>query len=269
MQIKQTLVVFLSASLLELGSAASYCTTRDLIHMDVTSCTCHPQNTGCSSTCQECNTPVTKHIHSCTGGCQDSEAACTACGIWFHSLCDCLQHPASCTTSGKIERYGNPVWALLETAPHDDNLITTTEFLPGILQMGPTHDEAWIFSQANYKPASQALAINPVKVRTMEQIHVHVCNRNTTTGKMLAKETMKSSSNLVQLAGNKEMYCRWVNHGATVKGLSADIANFLANLPPGVCRDMVGAAIIQDNNGRVWACATTNHYGPLAIVCHK
>lgn len=267
MQIKQTLVVLLSASLLELGSATNYCTTRDLIHMDVSSCTCRPESTGCSSICQECSSPVTKHIHNCTGGCEDSESECTACGIWFHSLCECLQHP-SCKTSGKIEKNGKPVWALLETPPQDDNLITTTEFLPGILQMGSTHDEAWIFSQANYNPSSKALAINPVTVRTMEQVHVHVCNRNTTTGGMLAKETIKSSSNLVQLAGNKELYCRWVAHGATVKGFSGDIANFLANLPKGVCRDMVGAAIIQDNNGRVWACATTNRHGPLATVCH-
>jgi hypothetical protein len=159
------------------------------------------------------------------------------------------------------------VWALLETPGTKDNLITTTQFLPGILQMKPSDDEAWIFAQSQYKPTTQALAMNPVLVRTMEQVHIHVCDRNKAMGTLLAKETIRSSSDLVQLANDKEMYCLGVDHSVTVKGFAGILHGFLSQLPKTVCRDMVGAGIIRDDKSRMWACATTNRDGPLAKVC--
>lgn len=269
MQIKPALVALVSASLIDLAAAAAYCTTRELIHMDVSGCDCRPEPKGCSRTCAGCGFSPTKHIRDCTGGCEDSESDCAACGIWFHTLCNCLKHPGTCQNSGTIQRFGSPVWALLETPPNDDNLVTTTALLPGIRQMGhdAAHDQGWIFAQSKYSRASQALAMNPVIVRTMEQVHIHLCRRNKAMGSLLAKESIKSSSTLVQLTADKEMYCLGVDHSVSIKGFSGLVADFLANPPPNVCKDMVGAAIIQDDKQRTWACATTNRQGPLGKVC--
>ncbi|KAK9434902.1 uncharacterized protein G6M90_00g026360 [Metarhizium brunneum] len=267
MQIKPALVALLSASLIDFGAAA-YCNTSQLIHMDVIgTCDCSPEPKGCSTPCPGCGVTPTKNIRNCNGGCEDSESDCAACGIWFHTLCNCLQHPLNCQNSGTIQKYGAPVWVLLETPPGDHNLVTTTQFLPGIRQMNAGHDEAWLFAQQKFDKTSEALAMNPVVVRTMEQVHIHVCPRNTTTASMLGKITAFSSSKLVQLADDKEMYCLGIDHSVDVKGFAGLVADFINSPPPNVCKDMVGAAIIEDDKSRRWACATTNRQGPLGKVC--
>jgi hypothetical protein len=133
--------------------------------------------------------------------------------------------------------------------------------------MHPYHDGAWLFAQQNYKTDSQGLALNPVIVRTMEHVHIHVCKRNKAMGKTLGGQTIPSRSQLVPLPGDGEMYCRWVS-GGPVKDFAGDVANFLANPPSKtICKDQVGAGMMTDDKGRFWACVTTNRNGPLEKVC--
>ncbi|SPO06930.1 uncharacterized protein DNG_09624 [Cephalotrichum gorgonifer] len=207
MQTTVATLLFLSGCLIATGAAKS-CSTSEISSMDLSSCTCAGQLSGCIkySTCPACKTgsSAIKDIRDCTQGCTDTEWDCQACGLWFHTLCDCIYHPNTCTNSGTITPHGAAVWVLLEK----DHLVTTTEKLPGILEMKDTHDEGWIFAQEHRpNPGSDAVWINSVYARQMEQVHIHSCPRNSQTAAMLAKETIKSDKHLVQLQQDKELYC--------------------------------------------------------------
>ncbi|KAG9249816.1 uncharacterized protein F5Z01DRAFT_668153 [Emericellopsis atlantica] len=274
MQIKAAFLLLLSASPIDRVAAAG-CTTKQISSMDVGSCTCAGQLTGCTTNCAVCSgafTP-TKKVKSCSGGCTDSEHDCQACGIWFHTLCNCLQHPTGstpCPNSGSITKGGPPVWVLLKNSGQGHDLVTTTELLPGIEKMGPGHDQGWQFAQKESTPKSQAVFLNSVRARDMEQVHIHLCNSNQATAKMLSQEKIKSSTQLKQLDGDKNLYCLGVDHAVRITGFAGIIANFMANLPSTIskpCKELVGAGIIQDTTGRTWACASTNSGGPQDKFC--
>ncbi|KND91748.1 hypothetical protein TOPH_03791 [Tolypocladium ophioglossoides CBS 100239] len=262
MQTKAAFLLLLSACLIAPGTTKN-CDTTQISHMNVGSCSCAGQLSGCSSNCGVCGiTSIPKAVRNCApGGCMDNQDDCMGCGIWFHSLCNCVQHPQTCTNSGTIKLNGPPVWVLLET----DNLITTTELLPGILQMGTSHDEGWIFAQENYKPGYQAVWLNSVRSRDMEQVHIHTCDRNSHTTNVLSDEKVISSTSLVQLKGDPELYCLGVNNDVTIRGFSTALAAFLAKPP--VCKELVGAGILHDHKGRTWACASTTQAGPKGKFC--
>lgn len=264
MQTTVATLILLSGCLIVTG-AAKDCNTSQISSMDVGSCTCAGQLSGCIdySTCSACGgSSAKKNIKDCTHGCTDDEWNCKACGLWFHTLCDCISHPKTCTSSGTISPYARPVWVLLET----DNLVTTTEKLPGILEMKDSHDQGWIFAQEHRpNPATEAVWLNSVYARDMEQVHIHRCTRNLQTATLLSQETIRSDKHLVQLKNDNELYCLGVSSSVTIKGFSAALVEFLKSPP--VCKDLVGAGILYDTAGRTWACASTTHQGPKGKFC--
>lgn len=270
MQTKASYLLLLSAYLIAPGTTKN-CDTNQISHMDVApgTCTCEGQLFGCSSNCGVCGiASVPKKVRNCApGGCQDNQYDCQGCGLWFHTLCDCIQHPQTCTNNGVIKANGPPVWVSLE----NDNLITTTELLPGILEMGTSHDAGWVFAQGQYKPGYMSLWLNSVRARDQEQVHIHICDtRNVHTTNVLSDETIQSSSHLVQLKNDPELYCLGVDHSVTITGFSTALAAFLAHPPsanPPICRELVGAGILQDHKFRTWACASTDQAGPKGKFC--
>lgn len=248
---------------------ATYCSSVQIHSMDVAQCDCQPQQSSCSTICPVC-TPVLqskKYTLSCTGGCTDQESSCEGCGIWFHTLCDCLKNQAICTTSGPVTQGGPMIWALLSQGS-GDNLVTTTDLLPGILEMAanPTrYDPGWVFAQRQYQPSTQALALNSYRARTQEQLHIHVCTLNQGTYNTLSSEPLISSGHLEQLTGDPSLYCLTVPGGGTVNHFASTIQDFLNHNT--VCQELVGAGIMQDKHGNTWACVTTNSAGPIGKFC--
>jgi len=264
------LLVLLSACLIEPG-AARLCNNKDISSKDVSGCDCQSGPTGCSQSCTYCpSDPIyeTKQIKDCKSGCTDSETNCTGCGLYFRTVCNCVKHGCPNSAGGAITPGPAPVWVYEST---NDPLITTTEFLPGILQMRASHERGWTYAQEWYKPAYQALFLNSPRSRKMEHIHIHVCkNRNLDTVNHLSDEDIKSSSRLVQTLKDPELYCLGVNHSVTISNFAGALSNFLASPPsqtPPICKDLVGAGILQDHHDRTWACATTHRKGPEEKFC--
>ncbi|ODA83072.1 hypothetical protein RJ55_01581 [Drechmeria coniospora] len=257
-----------AAAILQVGDAAqSKCTSSEISRMNVTHCDCAGVEHGCSSNCPVCDvTNLTKAVYHCaTAGCTDNQYDCGGCGIFFHSLCDCIQGTVDCPTSSPFKVNSNPIWVLLPAkAPHDP-LITTTERLPGILEMGHGHDHGWIYAQEKYNSKTESLWLNSVRARDMEQVHVHMCKRNENTAKILSHENIVSSSHLVQLKNDTELYCLGVDHNVTITGFSGALSSFLAKPP--VCKELIGAGILHDHKNRTWACASTTHMGPKGKFC--
>lgn len=158
MHIKAAFLILLSALLID-RVATAYCNTNQISSMDVGSCQCAPQVATCSTSCSYCNNAFTrtKKVKSCTGGCSDNESDCQGCGIWFHTLCNCLQHPTgqtACPSSGSMTKGGGPVWVQLNNSGQGHDLVTTTEKLSGIEAMNSKHDKGWEYAQEISNPTS-------------------------------------------------------------------------------------------------------------------
>lgn len=150
-----------------------------------------------------------------------------------------------------------------------DPLFTTTELLPGIQEMikqPAPHNAGWVFAQKHYQPLKQALALNPYRVRDMEQIHIHLCVRNNNTAAQLTKITATKGDKLVPVVGYPDLRCLVVPDGGLATSFASSIAEFYATAD---CKDLIGAGIIRDDANRTWACATTDSAGPMGTFCHK
>ncbi|UNI21855.1 hypothetical protein JDV02_007806 [Purpureocillium takamizusanense] len=274
MQVKVALLALSSACLIEYG-AARLCNPKDISNKDVSGCECKDTKTGCSSTCTYCaSDPIfeTKGVKDCKSGCTESQTNCTGCGLYFHTVCDCIKHGGCENTAagGVIMPGPAPIWIYDDHDPKDP-LITTTEFLPGILQMRGSHERGWTYAQEHYKPQSQAVFLNSARARKMEHVHIHVCrSRNAQTAKNLADEHIQSSTSLIKTVKEPELYCLGVNHSVTITNFAGALSNWLAKLPvetPPICKDLVGAGILQDTHGRTWACASKHRKGPQDMFC--
>lgn len=249
----------------------NYCTSEEISSMNVDNCTCRPFGTKCFSKCPVCNIPVlnaTKYTTQCDIGCVTPEAECEGCGIWFDSLCWCLKSPGKCNTNGDIRPFGDQIWVhLVSQQAMKDDLITTNELSTGILEMEKQplkFNDGWVFAQTEYKPATQALALNSYRVRTQEQIHIHLCNRSTTFPGILDSETPNYSNTLLPLSQDPSTSCVTVPPNGLLKNFATNIAAFLRK---STCKELVGAGIIQDTSGQTWGCVTTISGGPLGIFC--
>lgn len=252
-------------------SGPNYCTSEQISSMDVDNCTCRPFGTKCYSKCPVCNVPVlnaTKFTTQCDIGCVTQEAECEGCGIWFDSLCWCLQNPHRCNTNGDVSPFSKPIWVHLESQQAmKDDLITTNELSTGILDMEKTQikfNKGWIFAQTEYNPVTQALALNSYRVRTQEQIHIHLCNRSTTFPGALSLETPNFSNTLRPLVQDPSTSCVTVPPTGMLRTFANNIADFLRKSS---CKELVGAGIIQDTKGNTWGCVTTISGGPLGVFC--
>lgn len=255
-----------------------FCNSTQIINMDMTGCECRGQQTGCtgkdSTDCSVCNgLSAIKNVTSCDGGCTDKESSCQGCGLWFHSLCDCLKNPQWCTvTSAAIKKNDSPIWVLLSQPGASENLTTTNLRVSGILdtyEKPKFFDAGWAFSQSVYKAQDQALAMNSVRVRTHEQIHTHICRRNDDLYDKLASEHIKNfnSVNMTRLESDPELYCVAVQNGGIVQDFSSALGRFF-EAHPHTCKERIGAGILQDKYKNTWACATNSSSGPLGKFCH-
>lgn len=253
---------------------APFCTTQNISTMNVSACDCRPWGQGCSTSCvnESCDIPsVNKSVNSCTEGCTDREGGCQGCGLWFTEVCRCIKS-RKCTATGTIKPDASPVWLLMEpTSADQDTLISTNELLPGIVETSrhnsAQHDLGWVFAQKHYDSSSQALAINPYRVRTQEQVHIHVCKkRNATTVDMLSKAKIPSSGHLTKMPQDSNLYCLALGNGAPLTSFATTLGAFFDERPQD-CWARIGAGIIRDDNNNTWGCATNNTKGPLEYFC--
>lgn len=263
--------------LMDRDTPPKLCNTSQIHLMDVGGCECREKlkesKTCPPRDCTDCSLkPTVKDVHSCHDDCDDRQADCIGCGIYFHSLCDCLQSP-KCRTTGDVKPGAPAVWALLETKADEDDLITSTRLIRGIIDMGkdvPFADEGWVFAQDPYayKPKVKALALNSFRARTHSQVHIHVCNSSDTLYKQLSDEplTNKNSNSFVRLKEDPDLYCLMVPNGGVISKWSQLIEDFLKN--SAYCPEQVGAGILEDHRNVTWGCVTTNTAGPIGKFCN-
>jgi hypothetical protein len=257
-----------------LDKRVTFCDSQNISTMHINECECRDWGNGCSTSCvaDSCGIPSDdKKVKSCSGGCTDDEAECAGCGLWFSSVCRCVKE-GKCWPSGPIQPGGAPVWFVTKpTTAGEDVLITTNELLPGIVEMSrrdsAQHDMGWRHAQEHYNSSSQALAINSYRVRTEEQVHIHICNkRNTTTIGLLNRSQLPSVGHLVQIAEDANLHCLWRDSGGSLTSFASSLGDFF-NAHPQDCWARIGAGIIRDDNNRIWGCATNNTKGPLEYFC--
>lgn len=245
-----------------------FCNRNEIHTMNLAGCRCQGHRTGCAPDCHTCGFKIDKrHTKSCDPGCTDNDANCEGCGLLFSTLCDCLKGPSGCIHTGTVKPNGGPIWVL---TPKGEPLVTTTDLLPGILEMAKDpsrYEEGWDFAQEHYNPREQALALNSVRSRTHEQFHIHICKKPGKTDRALAiLETAKHNPTKHLIEVGKDLYCMTVEKGnGPVKGFVAAIQEFLKKGT--VCDGLAGAGIIRDSHENLWACVSGNSAGPLAEFC--
>jgi CDP-diacylglycerol pyrophosphatase len=136
----------------------------------------------------------------------------------------------------------------------DDNLITATQLIPGIRELYV--EDPWTWGQQLWKPGKGALAINSVRTRSQEQIHMHICRAHDETQKFLGQLDFTQYLKAMTEVTEKKWMCQAGETGATsMDGMVAKVQGQLAN--DRWCPDFIGAAMIADSKGRIWACVTT------------
>ncbi|KAL6878570.1 hypothetical protein J3F83DRAFT_723051 [Trichoderma novae-zelandiae] len=248
-----------------------YCDSNQITTMDVKKCRCRPHYNGCFTKVDTCKLDIpNRHTNSKLPGCSDNDKLCQGCGLWFHTLCDCIKGPSGCEHEGTVTPGGKAVWFL---TPKDEKLVTTTDVLPGILEMAKDpakYEEAWTFAQKHYDPGSEVLALNSVRSRTHEQFHIHVCKRPDVSKDPKVLKILETAPHntgpTLKRVGNNDIWCRTVASGnGPVRNFVAAIQAFLKTKT--LCEGLVGAAIIRDSHQNLWACVTGDQHGPLAQFC--
>ncbi|KAL7788626.1 hypothetical protein V8C37DRAFT_388014 [Trichoderma ceciliae] len=249
------------------------CNISDIQGMNVNGCECQKHHDGCSATgCYTCGLLINdRHTNykNCDVGCTNDDKYCMGCGVWFSTLCDCLKGSSSkCNHTGEVKPNGPMIWVLL---PKDEPLVTTTNLLPGILEMTEDYQKyggGWDFAQERYDPGTQALALNSVRSRTMEQLHIHLCPKPTKQEPkvfdILSKATLNPTHRFVKV--QDDLYCISVENGkGPLKNFAEDIHNFMKEKK--ICEGLLGAGIMRDYHNNTWGCITGNWDGPVASFC--
>jgi hypothetical protein len=250
---------------------ADYCNSREINSLDVGSCSCAAFAPSCTTTCApECTHSVIRFTKHCSVGCTDNDWNCKGCGIWFHTLCDCIQRPDLCPHTGTVKIGGDMMWFLLDkNGEKGTPLVTTTDILPGILEMARNpgrYEEGWIFAQRQYTPKNEALALNSQRSRTHEQFHIHLCKKpQHKVYDILSTASPNPSGQLKPVKGHEDLYCMSTPQ-APLKGFATAIRDALGQYKK-ICKELAGAGLIQDNRGNIWGCLTTDPQGPEPAFC--
>ncbi|KAK1246954.1 hypothetical protein MKX08_000756 [Trichoderma sp. CBMAI-0020] len=222
----------------------------------------------------DCRTKEIQHKDVLSCICQDHQKGCKPSAPFY-----CLKGKP-CDASGTVIQNGPMVWVYLPGG--DEPLITTSDPLPGILEMAnhPTiYKDAFNFAQdpKHFEPDHRALVLNSVRSRTMEQFHIHKCFRPTTGSPRalarLDKAPLNPTKKLIEILPRKPLEPRiWCMGVAKNKGPVTDFVEAIEELlhrggKDPICPGLAGAAVIQDNNGRRWGCVTDNREGPLPYFC--
>ncbi|RAH84599.1 hypothetical protein BO86DRAFT_441437 [Aspergillus japonicus CBS 114.51] len=276
-----TLIIEASA---QAGTKLPPCTNAQIRKGDKTSlahCECFKGDQKCSTQCPVSSQPpgspcpgnllTQLHLNDCTHHCRaDTNHVCSSCGVWFHSLCTCLQ------TGTCVQQYASPApgAAYWVKTPGGD-LATVTVPVADILALEVEHpqlaEEGWDFGQSAKvsNPATQALVINSVHSITHNQIHMHLCPLNRDMQKLLSGlVTLKTplsqfkSRQPVRLTsqfGGAFMYCQAAqgkNQPISGKVMSDNIK--AVRNDKSLCDYEVGAAVLRDSNGITWGCVTAD-----------
>lgn len=275
------------------GASAAFCTPSDIVNHNVKGCDCGPRlkTDKCLNLCYACSPqfPIEvnkKHVKDCEAGCRlASDVDCMGCGLWFRTVCGCVKDPTNpkvCSADKAISPGSDKTWIHLVNKPPEHDLISSTSIIPGILDMTSTvqgtparkyMERGWTYAQERWDPSKQALAMNPWLVRTMEQVHIHLCDFNTDLRDALKKETFQSEHQLVKLANQKwdSLWCVGLKKGLVRENVVDLLADMIKKQKGNICPQVVGAGMMMDDDQRLWACATTDRHGPLGFFCkpHK
>lgn len=284
--------------------AQNLCTSDDIAKMDVSSCTC-PSDFPSPASALICNgnsidCPITcsssppspiiprAQLSQCYSGCISPNSRCNGCYIWFSSLCRCIQafqagSHTDCIASPVIGQgpplpQQSPSWVVLGSG----NLITTTQLIPGILQLQTANDIDGGFRLGQDTINSQqardslALAMNSVSTRSEEQIHIHLCD-STKTGltdilNQLDRNLYRTSKPVPLGALHKPtaaMNCRVSPNSGVDINMGRDIVEWLSQFhgPADCAQYNVGAGVITDSSDYTWACVVTGHSAAESLFC--
>ncbi|KAF9251998.1 hypothetical protein CBS147332_37 [Penicillium roqueforti] len=281
------------------------CTSDDIARRDVRGCTCpstfpaSPNDLVCVTPSGQC--PITcnpppppspviprAQLSQCDAGCVDANSECNGCFIWFSSLCHCLQdfqsgNQTTCIASPPIP-VGPPrtnqsaSWVVLSSG----DLITTTDLIPGILQLSSAADVDGGFRLGQDTLNTRGirdtgtLAINSVATRSEEQIHIQVCDHPGSAVRRildnLPRENYNTTSSVDLSALSQPsaaMSCRVSSNAGQDINLGGDIVDWLNQYAGNTtCAQYnVGAGVVTDSNDYSWSCITTGDRAAEDLFC--
>jgi len=227
-------------------------------------------------------------LSQCGSGCVNANSKCNGCYIWFSSLCRCLRDfqfgfQTDCKASPDIgtglpQPQQPPSWVLLRTG----DLITTTQLIPGILQLNtaPDIDGGFRLGQNTLNDqqirGTGTLAMNGVSTRSEEQIHIHVCDypgsplRDILDGLDVNKYKTSQSVPLGALhKPNAAMNCRVSPNQGVDINMARDITDWLKQYHGSndCAQYNVGAGVITDSSDYSWACVVTGARAAENLFC--
>jgi hypothetical protein len=281
------------------------CGQTDIENLDVSNCACasdFPQPSK-DLTCQtkpqtcstNCNAPPagpalsSSKLTQCGSGCVDDNKDCNGCYVWFHSLCSCIHdinkgNPTNCRSSPDITSGQSSPHPWVVTNQGD--LITTTQLLPGILELQSADDPDGGFRLGQdtlrtgfpgqqYTRASGTLSMNSVVTRSEEQIHIHLCDtvssklRNILSGLTRSDYSDLKAIDSSTLAHNAALSCRASPSKGADVNVARDIAQHISKIQAGSCSlARIGAGVITDIHDYSWSCVTTGERAAESIFCY-
>ncbi|KFY76465.1 hypothetical protein V499_03887 [Pseudogymnoascus sp. VKM F-103] len=288
------------ALVLPMQTRADTCSSDEISRMDVaTGCDCATSfpDTNCGDCpLQPCGSPqkvITPKgmLKTCSHGCVNSNDECDACFLWFKSLCNCIKRlengdNTDCISSDDLSQGppNHPIWMLLNSR----TLITTTQLVPGILELDQVKDSDGGFRlgqqvlQQNLKFSRVygALALNSVYTRNEEQIHIHLCDVQMSKLRDLLSSLKRSDYNTLSsvtlpttdFKHGSAMSCRIASAPGTIIDVARDLNHYLqstvAKAPQSCDQYYVGAGVITDWYDHSWACVTTGTRSAEELFCH-
>lgn len=297
MKFKSTIMALMLV--LPMDTSATICSSDQISRMDVaTGCDCATNfpSTNCGACpLHSCGSPpmvITPkgELSTCDHGCVNSNNECDDCFIWFNSLCSCVKRlengdNTDCIPSEDLSQ-GPPnhaIWMLLNSR----TLITTTKRVPGILQLDQVKDSDGGFrlgqqvlqQKKKFTRRTGALALNSVATRKEEQIHIHVCDIQTsklrnflTTLKRTKYNKLSSVTLPTKFPLGSAMSCRVSSAPGAIIDVARDVNNYLqstvAKAPQYCDQYYVGAGVITDKHDYSWACVTTGTKAAEELFCH-
>lgn len=272
----------------KIGAANPICSTPEIESGSVSGCDCGDKTTafnesGCvAQTDPNCNNePLKAPLVVGHQGCVAKNLPCgNGCGLYFGGVCRCLKGASDCIRRGD--------WWLLNA--HE--LISTPRVIPGIVELG-TENAGWRLGQELLSGnnitvkgsvatrANGALAVNSVHQRDQDQIHIHVCDANSSalrtylSTKVRREDFPPSKAPLplpTDFGHNFPKGSVLCQAAANKKDDAIDVAQVANNYITSAnkCdKDYVGAGLITDTNDYSWVCLTTDKTSPASVLFCK
>lgn len=228
--------------------AQKACTATDIINGSIDNCTCVEG----TSSCHTC--PVVQYgLSVCDTVCNSGNKQCSACDIYYgkSGICGCLQEK-NCVFGKTWNGKGKPpIWILRQFSA---NLVSSTVLNTGVEQLDkmPDKNYGWILGLQKMQKKTEALAMNSKHSRSRNQIHIHICSKNTNADKVLSYLDKSQYSSFAKVP-NTGWYCKYANNGNSV---SSDSIDYIKSSSIDINR--AGIGVLTDSNGRLWNCISTS-----------